>query len=406
MGMQLMTNMRKKNHLAFRDDLFIFNNFFQSKCRMFKKSVVSGLMLSTSVLGIAGCSVPQKEAVSDKAEHVAKDPASEVTTKLASSVVSRPEQPVSTTSQETVVPMTQAPTISAEALKQDVVAEPVVETAKPVETVANNAPVVETNTYQAKPTFVELSAPKVVAPTVEATVNTAVEKPVEAPVVNASAHNEVVEKQDDVKDEKATVEATPAVTENKQEVATEQSVQPATEKPAEPVAKEEPKVEIVEKPAEVVEQPAPQAQPQVEPVAETPAVEEKVQEPAPTIKPETRQHPQYNSDASSYPTGQCTWGVKTVAPWVGDYWGNGGQWAESAARDGFRTGKTAEVGSVASWDDGGYGHVAYVTDVDPATGYVKVLEANYNGDQSIGDHRGWFDASNPTWGNVTYIYQN
>ena len=375
---------------------------------MIKKSVVSGLMLSTSVLGIAGCSVPQKEAVSNNAEHVtAKDPASEVTTKLASSVASRqenrPEQPVSTTFQETVVPMTQAPIISADALKQEVAEEPVV--AKPAETpVVNNAPVIETNTYQAKPIFVELSAPKVVAPTVEATVNTAVEKPVDA--VNASAHNEVVEKQDVAKDEKATVEATPAVTENKQEVATEESVQPATEKQAEPVAKEESKAETVEKPAEVVEQPASQAQPQAEPVAETPAVEEKVQEPAPTIKPEVRQHPQYNSDASSYPTGQCTWGVKTVAPWVGDYWGNGGQWAESAARDGFRTGKTAEVGSVASWDDGGYGHVAYVTDVDPATGYVKVLEANYNGDQSIGDHRGWFDASNPTWGTVTYIYQN
>lgn len=318
---------------------------------MIKKSVVSGLMLSTSVLGIAGCSVPQKEAVSNNAEHVtAKDPASEVTTKLASSVASRqenrPEQPVSTTFQETVVPMTQAPIISADALKQEVAEEPVV--AKPAETpVVNNAPVIETNTYQAKPIFVELSAPKVVAPTVEPTVNTAVEKPVEAPVVNASAHNEVVEKQDVAKDEK-----------------------------------------------------------EAQPVAEAPVVEEKVQEPAPTIKPEARQHPQYNSDASSYPTGQCTWGVKTVAPWVGDYWGNGGQWAESAARDGFRTGKTAEVGSVASWDDGGYGHVAYVTDVDPATGYVKVLEANYNGDQSIGDHRGWFDASNPTWGNVTYIYQN
>lgn len=379
---------------------------------MFKKSVVSGLMLSTSVLGIAGCSVPQKEAVSDKAEHVAKDPASEVTSKLASNIASRPEQPVSTTSQETVVPMTQAPTISAEALKQEVAETPAVETAKPVETVANNAPVVETNTYQAKPTFVELSAPKVVAPTVEATVNTTVEKPVEAPVANASAHNEVVAKEDAVKEEKATVEATPVVTENKQEVKTEESVQPVTEKPVdESVVKEEPNAETVEKSAEVSEpvvsqeQPA-QAQSVEQPVAEAPVVEEKVQEPAPTVQPETRQHPQYNSDASSYPTGQCTWGVKTVAPWVGDYWGNGGQWAESAARDGFRTGKTAEVGSVASWDDGGYGHVAYVTDVDPATGYVKVLEANYNGDQSIGDHRGWFDASNPTWGNVTYIYQN
>ena len=66
---------------------------------MIKKSVVSGLMLSTSVLGIAGCSVPQKEAVSNNAEHVtAKDPASEVTPKLASSVASRqenrPEQPL------------------------------------------------------------------------------------------------------------------------------------------------------------------------------------------------------------------------------------------------------------------------------------------------------------------------
>ena len=375
---------------------------------MIKKSVVSGLMLSTSVLGIAGCSVQQKEAVSNNAEHVtAKDPASEVTTKLASSVASRqenrPEQPVSTTFQETVVPMTQAPTISAEALKQEVAEEPVV--AKPAETpIVNNVQAVETNTYQAKPTFVELSAPKVVAPTVESTVNTAVEKPVEA--VNASAHNEVVEKQDDVKDEKATVEATPAVTENKQEVATEESVQPATEKPVEPVVKEEPKAEIVEKSAEVSKPVVSQEQPQAQPVAEAPVVEEKVQEPAPVAQPETRQHPQYNSDASSYPTGQCTWGVKTVAPWVGDYWGNGGQWAESAARDGFRTGKTAEVGSVASWDDGGYGHVAYVTDVDPATGYVKVLEANYNGNQSIGDHRGWFDASNPMYGNVTYIYQN
>jgi len=146
------------------------------------------------------------------------------------------------------------------------------------------------------------------------------------------------------------------------------------------------------------EQPAPVVEEQ--PTAPQPVVEE------PSVQPEVPQRPQYNTDASSYPVGQCTWGVKTVAPWVGDYWGNGGQWAASAARDGFRTGKTPQVGAVASWDDGGYGHVAYVTDVDPATGYVKVVEANYNGNQSIGDHRGWFDASNPMWGNVTYIYQN
>ena len=40
--------------------------------------------------------------------------------------------------------------------------------------------------------------------------------------------------------------------------------------------------------------------------------------------------PVYSSSASSYPVGQCTWGAKTLAPWAGDYWGNGAQWAASA----------------------------------------------------------------------------
>ena len=70
------------------------------------------------------------------------------------------------------------------------------------------------------------------------------------------------------------------------------------------------------------------------------------------------QRPTYSSNASSYPVGQCTWGAKTLAPWAGDYWGNGGQWAASAAAAGFRTGSTPQVGAIASWDDGGYGHVA------------------------------------------------
>ena len=186
-----------------------------------------------------------------------------------------------------------------------------------------------------------------------------------------------------------------------EEIPNDETVTPSNKETVQDVVPET-KVEE-EQPANVVtnsesEQPAPVIEEQ--PATPQPIVEE------PSVQSETPQRPQYNTDASSYPVGQCTWGVKTVAPWVGDYWGNGGQWAASAARDGFRTGKTPQVGAVASWDDGGYGHVAYVTDVDPATGYVKVVEANYNGNQSIGDHRGWFDASNPMWGNVTYIYQN
>ena len=64
------------------------------------------------------------------------------------------------------------------------------------------------------------------------------------------------------------------------------------------------------------------------------------------------QRPTYSSNASSYPVGQCTWGAKTLAPWAGDYWGNGGQWATSAAAAGFRTGSTPQVGAIACWDDG------------------------------------------------------
>ena len=44
------------------------------------------------------------------------------------------------------------------------------------------------------------------------------------------------------------------------------------------------------------------------------------------------------SGITSYPHGECTWGAKALAPWAGDYWGNGGQWAASARSAGF-TGK-------------------------------------------------------------------
>ena len=77
--------------------------------------------------------------------------------------------------------------------------------------------------------------------------------------------------------------------------------------------------------------------------------------------------PVYSSSASSYPVGQCTWGAKTLAPWAGDYWGNGGQWSASAAAAGFRVGSQPEVGAIACWTDGGYGHVAVVTAVQSTT---------------------------------------
>lgn len=118
----------------------------------------------------------------------------------------------------------------------------------------------------------------------------------------------------------------------------------------------------------------------------------------------TTSRPTYSSSASSYPVGECTWGAKVLAPWAGNYWGNGGQWAASAAADGFRTGSQPQVGAIACWNDGGYGHVAVVTAVQSTTS-IQVSESNYNGIRSIGNYRGWF---NPTTaqGTVTYIYPN
>ena len=146
------------------------------------------------------------------------------------------------------------------------------------------------------------------------------------------------------------------------------------------------------------EEVAPSSEPQEE--ATTPT-------PTPTVTPTvtTTSRPRYNTDASSYPMGECTWGAKTLAPWAGDYWGNGAQWATSAAAAGFRTGSTPQVGAIACWNDGAYGHVAVVTAVESNT-RIQVSESNYGKKRYIGNHRGWFNPTTTSEGFVTYIYQN
>lgn len=115
--------------------------------------------------------------------------------------------------------------------------------------------------------------------------------------------------------------------------------------------------------------------------------------------------PSYTYQSNSYPTLQCTWGVKVLAPWVGNYWGNATQWAASAAAQGFKVGQAPVAGAVIVFHDGFYGHVGYVTDVN-ADGSIQILEANFGGTaaaadpRGIGNYRGWF---NPT-GSVSYIY--
>lgn len=120
--------------------------------------------------------------------------------------------------------------------------------------------------------------------------------------------------------------------------------------------------------------------------------------------PAATSRPTYSTSASSYPVGECTWGAKVLAPWAGDYWGNGAQWAASAAAAGFRTGSQPQVGAIACWNDGGYGHVAVVTAVQSTTS-IQVSESNYLGIRSIGNYRGWFNPVNAQ-GSLTYIYPN
>ena len=113
----------------------------------------------------------------------------------------------------------------------------------------------------------------------------------------------------------------------------------------------------------------------------------------------------YTSDPSNtYPIGECTWGAKALAPWAGNWWGNGGDWAASARRAGFRVGSTPQVGAIACWTDGGYGHVGVVTHVDSHK-RIQIQESNYAGQRYIANFRGWFD---PTiaQGTVSYIYPN
>ncbi|HEM5140752.1 TPA: CHAP domain-containing protein [Streptococcus suis] len=108
-------------------------------------------------------------------------------------------------------------------------------------------------------------------------------------------------------------------------------------------------------------------------------------------------------DASSYPIGECTWGVKSQVSWVGPYWGNANQWVASARAEGFSVGTTPQVGAVAVWVGGAYGHVALVTAVESSTN-IQVSESNYMGRRYIGNHRGWFNPTTTSEGAVYYIY--
>ena len=112
------------------------------------------------------------------------------------------------------------------------------------------------------------------------------------------------------------------------------------------------------------------------------------------------------STPNTYPVGQCTWGVKSLAPWAGNNWGNAKNWIASARAAGHSVGTTPVAGAIAVWpnEGGGYGHVAYVTSVSDEHA-IQVMESNYAGNMLIGNYRGTFDpTSSAHGGSVYYIY--
>ena len=167
---------------------------------------------------------------------------------------------------------------------------------------------------------------------------------------------------------------------------------------------------VSEAPASVVPVATPEAAPAVSeaPVSVAPVVTSEAA-PAASEAPAPAAETHKVSAASTpntYPVGQCTWGVKSLAPWAGNNWGNAKNWIASAQAAGHSVGTTPVAGAIAVWpnDGGGYGHVAYVTSASGANS-IQVMESNYAGNMSISNYRGTFDpTSSAHGGSVFYIY--
>ena len=221
----------------------------------------------------------------------------------------------------------------------------------------------------------------------------------EAPATETSAQAETTEVA-------ATSEAASEAPASVVPVATSEAVSEApavSEVPAEQLAAASEAPESSEVPAE---QPA-AAPESSEAPAEQPAA---TSEAAPATSEAPAEQLASTSEAAStpntYPVGQCTWGVKSLAPWAGNNWGNAKNWIASAQAAGHSVGTTPVAGAIAVWpnDGGGYGHVAYVTSASGANS-IQVMESNYAGNMSISNYRGTFDpTSSAHGGSVYYIY--
>ncbi|UDI79166.1 LysM peptidoglycan-binding domain-containing protein [Staphylococcus taiwanensis] len=91
-----------------------------------------------------------------------------------------------------------------------------------------------------------------------------------------------------------------------------------------------------------------------------------------------------------YDWGQCTWHVfnrrAAIGKGISTYWWNANNWANAAARDGYRIDYNPTVGSIAQSSAGYYGHVAFVERVN-SNGSILVSEMNFSASPGILTYR-------------------
>lgn len=84
-----------------------------------------------------------------------------------------------------------------------------------------------------------------------------------------------------------------------------------------------------------------------------------------------------------YEWGNCTyWSAlkrEEIGKPIPNTWGNANTWAIRAQRDGYVVNRTPAVTAIMQHDRGEFGHVAFVTNVDPVTGAWTISEMNVKG---------------------------
>ncbi|QCT40932.1 CHAP domain-containing protein [Candidatus Saccharibacteria bacterium oral taxon 488] len=86
---------------------------------------------------------------------------------------------------------------------------------------------------------------------------------------------------------------------------------------------------------------------------------------------------------NTYAWGNCTWWAYAMRRWanspIPNTWGNANTWDDNAKRDGYIVNDTPAAGAVFQTDEGPYGHVAYVIEVNQTSGDWKISEMNARG---------------------------